>query len=87
MCERSALETHTYTGCTYSACIYIQENSLRFVLKIEINDHVPFLNLRIIRNSNKMTSGRCRNSAHTALHNQMVTMPSHIHMSFLSLIP
>ena len=43
----------------------IQNNSLKFTLETEIDGQLPFLDLKITRNSNRLTFGMYRKPTHT----------------------
>ena len=55
----------------------IQENSLQSTLETEIDGQLPFLELKITRNSKRLTFGIYRKPTHTI---QMVTTSSHNNM-------
>jgi hypothetical protein len=62
----------------------IQDNSLKFTLETEIDGQLPFLDLKIKRNSDRLTFGIYRKPTHTENYiNSMVTTLNPNNMQFL----
>ena len=60
----------------------IQDNSLKFTLETEIDDQLPFLNLKIKRNPDRLTFGIYRKPTHTENYINSIGKKVLLHFTF-----